>query len=171
MIRRTAYIINTVLLYVLAFIAKQVCGLAFLGLVTHCLTWYRHLSYLVTFGTSQALSTKTIHSWACLIGNSSDFFSGIRFLRRCCVVLLKCSHWELPFGWYAVVWDFEILYMEQVSFTMALSNFPHLLFFFIKITCWNFHSRKPSLCKNSLDPGQAQTFVGPDLSQNCMQRL
>ena len=44
--------------------------------------------------------------------------------------------------------------------------FCHILLF----VCWIFFSI-PSGCRNSLDPDQAQHFVGPDLGPNCLQRL
>ena len=48
--------------------------------------------------------------------------------------------------------------------------FPCLLIFF-KIDFFKRIFRKTFRVSNSLDPDQAQRFIGPDLSPNCLQSL
>ena len=43
--------------------------------------------------------------------------------------------------------------------------------FFSKSTVLNYFLRNTSRVSNSLEPDQAQHFVGPDLVLNCLQRL
>ena len=49
--------------------------------------------------------------------------------------------------------------------------FCHLWIFFLKLTFSKKSFRNTIKVSNSLDPDQAQHFVGPDLGPNCSQRL
>ena len=43
--------------------------------------------------------------------------------------------------------------------------------FFLKLTFSKKYFRNTIRVSNSMDPDQAQPFVGPDLGPNCLQRL
>ena len=55
--------------------------------------------------------------------------------------------------------------------TLCLHAFLSFADFFSKSTFSKKKIRNTIRVSNSLDPGQARHFVGPDLGPNCLQRL
>ena len=68
----------------------------------------------------------------------------------------------------------SLLFLKELTLWL-LGNFLAflllLIIFFSKATLSKNSFRNTIRVSNSLDPGQARLFVGPDLDPNCLQRL
>ena len=57
------------------------------------------------------------------------------------------------------------------AYWVILHTFLSSVDFFFKLTFSKTSFRNNIIVSNSLDPDQAECFVGPDLDPNCLQRL